>query len=99
MLIGKHWAILFLSLTSCDCIIRCTCGHCIVVPTPGECICCQENVRMITKMGEAGMPGLMCIINHPGFQTVCLGHWVLHTAYYQYRQEHGTAHLPIPINE
>ena len=42
----------------------------VPVATPGECSCCQENVRMITKMGEAGMPGLMCIINHPGFQTV-----------------------------
>ena len=50
-------------------------------------------------MGEAGILGLMCITNHPEFQTICLDHWVLQTAYYQYRQEHGTADLPIAVNE
>lgn len=32
---------------------------------------------------------IKCITEHPGFRTVCLDIWVLQTAYFHYRQEHG----------
>ena len=31
-----------------------------------------------------------CTTEHPGFQSTCLDVWVLETAYYAYRQQHGT---------
>ena len=32
-----------------------------------------------------------CIIDHEGFQSVCLDVWVLKTAYHNYRQKYGDA--------
>ena len=33
---------------------------------------------------------MKCITEHPGFQSTCLDVWVLETAYYAFRQQHGT---------
>ncbi|CAH3137428.1 unnamed protein product, partial [Porites lobata] len=33
---------------------------------------------------------MSCITEHRGFQSTCLDVWVLETAYYAYRQQHGT---------
>ena len=38
-------------------------------------------------MGEV-VEVLVCITQHPGFQTVCLNRWVLQTAWYQYKQQY-----------
>ncbi|KAL9977735.1 hypothetical protein ACROYT_G015173 [Oculina patagonica] len=32
-----------------------------------------------------------CIVAHPGFQVVCLNHWVLQAAWFQYKQQYGRA--------
>ena len=32
-----------------------------------------------------------CIVQHPGFQAVCLNHWVLQAAWLQYKQQYGTS--------
>ena len=48
-------------------------------------------------MEEAEIPALLSITGHPGLHAVCLN--VLTLPYYQYRQEYGSATLPLPINE
>ena len=65
---------------------RCHCGHCNIMPTSGECICCCEVDKVVSKMEETGAS---CITEHEGFGAVCLNRWVLQTAYFQYRQQYG----------
>lgn len=55
--------------------------------TVPECVCCKELERVATLMEEEDVQ--TCITDHPGFQSVCLDPWVLRTAYYAYRQQHG----------
>ena len=38
-----------------------------------------------------------CITEHGGFQSVCLDVWVLQTALYQTRQEHGRSSTSGPV--
>ena len=42
------------------------------------------------KIEEQTEVQMSCITEHPGFQSTCLDVWVLETAYYAYRQQHGT---------
>ena len=32
-----------------------------------------------------------CIVQHPGFEAVCLNVWVLQTAWLQYKQQYGSS--------
>ena len=32
-----------------------------------------------------------CIVDHPGFQAVCLNYWVLQAAWLQYKQQYGSS--------
>ena len=64
-----------------------------------KCICCQEIMKMNEKMEEAEIPELLCITGYPGLHAVCLNVLTLQTAYYQYRQEYGSATLLLAINE
>ena len=67
-----------------------------------ECVCCSEIDCVVAKNNEAveaeGLnEPLVCITQHPGFNAVCLNHWVLQTAWYQYKQQYqdpyeGTEH-------
>ncbi len=59
------------------------------MPTNLECVCCKEIASVVGKLDVLEDPTVTCITNHPGFETVCLDVWVLQTAYYQFRQEHG----------
>lgn len=61
------------------------------MPTLDECTCCGEIDSTVRKMNESDRP-LRCITEHEGFEPVCLNVWVLQTAYFQYRQEHGDDH-------
>ncbi|KAL9961214.1 hypothetical protein ACROYT_G030117 [Oculina patagonica] len=75
----------------------CECGSCRAMPTPSESVCCTEIGQVWQKI-EDQRPEveLNCITQHPGFASNCLDVWVLETAYYAYRQQHGavshTAH-------
>ena len=82
-LIQKHYMLFY----------RCICFNCEVQPSIDECVCCNEISQIAAKKGEH-----LCIIGHPGFQTVCLDVWVLQTAYFSYRQQHGD-HIDQHINE
>ena len=57
------------------------------MPTRRECISCCEVESIVEKKQE----NVNCIINHEGFQTVCLDVWVLQAAYFNYRQHYGDA--------
>ncbi|XP_072772649.1 uncharacterized protein [Nerophis lumbriciformis] len=52
-----------------------------------ECACCHELEAVARTMEQEGVE--TCIIDHPGFQSVCLDEWVLQTAYYAYKQQYG----------
>ncbi|KAJ8027942.1 P2X purinoceptor 7 [Holothuria leucospilota] len=65
----------------------CTCGHCIVMPSERECLCCHE-VSKIDQKRRKGKVQPICITQKPGFQSVCLDHDVLETAFYQFNQEY-----------
>ncbi|KAL3864440.1 hypothetical protein ACJMK2_006124 [Sinanodonta woodiana] len=64
----------------------CTCGNCSIKETVEECRCCKEISVISDKTKELNVD---CIINHPGFLTVCLDEYVLEAAYYAYRQQYG----------
>lgn len=78
---------------------RCECSHCDFMGTSAECICCKEISSVVAKIGEANDSDVSCIIEHPGFEAVCLNVWVLQAAYFQYRQHHGTESSPPSLNE
>ncbi|KAK3587054.1 hypothetical protein CHS0354_008082 [Potamilus streckersoni] len=65
----------------------CNCGHCLVMPTSRECVCCCD-VEKVTSVCN-GYQGIQYITDHPGFRPVCLDIHVLKVAYYQYRQQFG----------
>ena len=67
-----------------DSACRCTCGHCIVMPTSRECVCCAE-IEEVTERMQEGPHEVTCITEHEGFEPVCLNVWVLQAAYFQYR--------------
>ena len=77
---------------------RCTCGHCQIMPSNAECLCCREIDKVVNKLEESEGT-VSCITEHEGFEPVCLNVWVLQAAYFQYRQHYGTDALHHPINE
>ena len=88
---------MFLCLFRRSLFSRCQCGMCQPMPTVYESVCCGE-IGQIWQKVEDQRPDVQmsCITEHPGFQSNCLDVWVLETAYYAYRQQHGpdnhTAH-------
>ena len=58
----------------------------IFFPTAVECVCCCEIYQTVDKITEAGAP---CIMQHEGFEAVCLNVWVLQTACFQYYQQYS----------
>ena len=56
------------------------------MPTVTECLCCCEIDKVENKMDG----GYSCIVEHPGFDAVCLNVWVLQTAYYTLRKHYGS---------
>ncbi|XP_061902331.1 P2X purinoceptor 7-like [Entelurus aequoreus] len=65
----------------------CTCHNCVNMETVAECVCCRELDAVARTMEEERVE--TCIIDHPGFPSVCLDEWVLQTAYYAYEQQYG----------
>ena len=66
-----------------NCVVRCACGNCSLndVVKPQECRCCMEIQQCHDKMADFEKCGeRKCILNHPGFNYVCLNEWVLETA-------------------
>ncbi|XP_061190961.1 uncharacterized protein LOC133199103 [Saccostrea echinata] len=64
----------------------CTCGHCPPMPTVTESVCCKEIPQVVSVLEED--PEKICIIEHHGFQPVCIHPSVLRTAYFAYRQQY-----------
>jgi len=72
-------------------ITKCQCGNCQSMPREEKNICCQEVDTVKNKSLEAvtveelqAEPG--CIVQHRGFEAVCLLNvWVL-----QYKQQYGS---------
>ena len=69
-------------------VCRCHCGRCEVMPTVVECVCCREIDQMNDLLQGFGSTA-QCITEHEGFDPVCLNVWVLHAAYFAYRQKYG----------
>jgi hypothetical protein len=65
---------------------RCLCDSCDCMPTTTECICCQE-IQQTRAMAQEENVG--CIVQHPGFEDVCLNIHVLRASYNAYRLHHG----------
>ena len=63
---------------------------CQPMPSVPESVCCHEIGQIWQKIEEQTEVQMTCITEHPGFQSTCLDVWVLETAYYAYRQQHGT---------
>lgn len=66
---------------------RCQCGHCSVMASEVECVCCKEISRVAGNIDESEEI-INCITEHSGFNPVCLNTYVLETAYYQYKQQY-----------
>ncbi|CAH3178351.1 unnamed protein product [Porites lobata] len=63
---------------------------CQPMPSVPESECCHDIGQIWQKIEEQTEVQMSCITEHPGFQSTCLDVWVLETAYYAYRQQHGT---------
>ena len=62
------------------------------MPTPVECVCCQEIAATASK-SEASVSGGR-ITDHEGFSAVCLNVWVLQAGFFSYRYHYGTRDVP-----
>ena len=82
-----------------DKLCRCVCSHCSIMATSIKRVCCREISTIVAKVDELGDTSVLCITQHPGFQSVCLDVWVLQTAYFQYRQEYGIPSSMISMQE
>ena len=78
---------------------RYACGHCAIMSTRDECVCCREIVRVVGKVNDLDDPNIPCITDNPGFSPVCLNPWVLQDSCYQYQQGHGTRGLPPKLHK
>ena len=54
--------------------------------TVHEAIYCRESFEILQKVEGYGN-GIECIMQNPGFESVCLNVWVLQTAGFQHTQE------------
>ena len=72
------------------CSTRCQCGGCVAMATNRESLCCCEIDRIVEKKGE-NESEIQCIVNHKGFNPVCLDLWVSQASYFSYRQRYGDA--------
>lgn len=57
----------------------CSCGHCEVMPTVEECVCCKQCDYTIGNMGDLG-----CITDHDQFDLLILNPDVLSIAFIQF---------------
>ena len=57
--------------------------------TNRESLCCCEIDRIVEK--KENESEIQCIVNHEGFNAVCLDLWVLQASYFSYRQRYGDA--------
>ena len=48
-------------------------------------MCCCEIDRIVAKKGE-NESDIQCIVNHEGFDPVCLNLWVLQAAYFSFNE-------------
>ena len=62
------------------------------MPALHESVCCREIDEANSKREESDR-FVNCIVDHPGFNGVCLDPWVLQTAFYSVRQHHGANHI------
>ena len=72
---------------------RCECGHCQIMDSVHESVCCKEIdeiaslcMQMVVEGEAAEAP--LCITDHPGFLAVCTNKYVLCTAWFQYKQQY-----------
>ena len=64
------------------------------MPTVRESVCCREIQECIYKLEELDLDAsVVCITQHPGFNSVCLDPWVLETATNAVCQSYGSAHV------
>ncbi len=56
--------------------------------TNRESVCCCEIDSIVEKKGE-NESDITCIVNHDGFDPVCLDVWVLQMAYTAYKHKYG----------
>ena len=62
--------------------------------TARESICCREIQECSYKLDELDLDAsVVCITQHPGFNSVCLDPWVLETVTNAVRQSYGSAHV------
>ena len=69
-------------------INRCTCGNCTVMESHLECVCCQEQPKVVFRCKEED-PQPTCITQHPGFDGVALNHHNLRAVYFHYAQQYN----------
>jgi len=67
--------------------------------TAAECVCCQSMDVIRAKCQEVADSDIgrapPCIVDHPGFSSVCLNVWVLQAVYNEYKQRYGNIEKPV----
>jgi len=67
--------------------------------TAAECVCYQSIPVVKAKCQEVAESGIStappCIVEHPGFSSVCLNVWVLQAVYNEYKHHYGNLENPL----
>ena len=79
---------------------RCACGHCCVMPTQREWICCEEveEIKELLEDHSTLDEQPPCIIQHTDFANVCLCKAVLTVSLHVHRFHYGTSDVPTDVN-
>ncbi|XP_077972414.1 uncharacterized protein LOC120339446 isoform X2 [Styela clava] len=62
----------------------CFCSHCSEQSNPASCICCHEAPavkRVLERLATQHGIEVQCIVDHPGFEPICLNVFVLEATY------------------
>ncbi|XP_065900520.1 P2X purinoceptor 7-like isoform X1 [Dysidea avara] len=77
----------------------CRCGHCIVMATQRESICCKEIEQINSLLEGDGLAVRpVCISEHADFSNVCLCRAVLMVTLHSHRYHYGSADEPVDEN-
>ena len=73
--------------------------------SPLESQCCKEMPEIVNTLKDLKAESdemfevLACILEHPGFDSICLDPWNLRVVYKKYQREYGKSQIPKEQNE
>ncbi|XP_074654381.1 P2X purinoceptor 7-like [Tubulanus polymorphus] len=80
----------------------CQCGHCQILETEQECVCCMEidvvKRRLEWVWEESGQNEETCMTDTAAFASICLNPWVLQLMWTEFQRQYGRKSFEGPAN-